>query len=231
MIAPLKVRNEINGNEEQVYALLDSASDQSFISSALSERLQLTPHSETSIIVNTFGGHAEKKHVKRVEALLLNQKEQSLKVTLLTNHTITQTIPISELNMEDKLFLEDKFPNFENYWLLDPAAEIIPEILLGIDYFNLILQVNEPVLQLPSGLHMTPTFFGPVISGKPSHPVQPSSSNSINMYNSQCTQEHSNLDYSDLWKLPGVGTDELHTNEELNQQIIANFYSTVQIKE
>ncbi|KAK6029837.1 Pao retrotransposon peptidase, partial [Ostertagia ostertagi] len=81
---------------------------------------------------------------------------------------------------------------------------------------------------------MTPTFFGPVISGTINiDKSQPSQlyNNIISTYTTQGSfHEQPNMDYSDLWKLPGIGIDELQTNEELNKQIIANFYSTVQLK-
>ncbi|KAK6031838.1 Pao retrotransposon peptidase, partial [Ostertagia ostertagi] len=231
MVVPLRARNENNNSEEQVYALLDSASDQSFISLPLAQRLQLIPHFETTIIVNTFGGHAERKHVTCVETLLVNSQEQSIKVKLLTHDIITHPLAIIDLQTEDKIFLEEKFSNDNAIWLQDSTIEVTPDILLGIDYFNDILQTNEPIIRLPSGLFMTPTFFGPVISGtvttsdtEPQHFYD----HIIRTYTTQCSYEHSDLDYSDLWKLPGVGIDELQTNEELNRQIIANFYSTVQ---
>ncbi|KAK6023881.1 hypothetical protein OSTOST_10319 [Ostertagia ostertagi] len=184
-----------------------------------------------TIIVNTFGGHAERKHVTCVETLLVNSQEQSIKSNTYTRHYNTKPSTIIDLQTEDKIFLEEKFPNNHAIWLQDFTIEVNPDILLGIYYFNDILQTNEPIIRLPSGLFMTPTFFGPVISGtvttsdtEPQHFYD----HIIRTYTTQCSYEHSDLDYSDLWKLPGVGIDELQTNEELNRQIIANFYSTVQ---
>ncbi|KAK6023990.1 Tas retrotransposon peptidase A16 [Ostertagia ostertagi] len=225
MVVPLKIQNKYINKREQVYALLDSASDQSFISSSLLERLHLIPRSEISITINTFGGHAEKKHVKRVEALLLNLQEQPLEVTLLTTNTISHAIPLLELNEEDKFFLKCNFPNLQEYWLHDATTEVVPDILLGMDYFNIILRTGEPLVQLPSGLHMTPTFFGHIICGAPHNKNTKMKllSNKIsnvnhtkctNINHSQCTYNQTNFGYSNLRKLPNAVNEVLHTNDE-----------------
>ncbi|KAK6032749.1 hypothetical protein OSTOST_01057 [Ostertagia ostertagi] len=202
-----------------------TSSDQSFISSSLLERLHLIPRSEISITVNTFGGHAEKKHVKRVEALLLNLQEQFLEVILLTTDTISHAIPLLELDEGDKFFLKCNFPNLQEKWLHDTTTEIIPDILLGIDYFNIMLRTSEPLVQLPSGLHLTPTFFGHIICGAPHNKntkmkllsnkvnnVNPTECTNIN--HSQCTDYQPNFGYSNLRKLPNADNEVLHTNDE-----------------
>ncbi|PIO54297.1 hypothetical protein TELCIR_24343 [Teladorsagia circumcincta] len=224
MVVALKIQNESVNKEEQIYALLDSASDQSFITSSLSERLQLKPRSEVSITINSFGGHIEKKQVKRVEALLLNAKAQSMNVTLLTNDKITNPIPLLGLNNEDKFFLRSNFPNLRDFWLHNATTQVIPDILLGIDYFNIILQLNKPLVQLLSGLHMTPTIFGYVITGVPHNnntQLEPPSIKAINVNHSQYTHEQRNTDLFDSRRPPNVDTKELHKTNKPKKHIVA----------
>ncbi|KAK6031440.1 hypothetical protein OSTOST_02413 [Ostertagia ostertagi] len=228
MVVPLIARNTHTNKEEQVYALLDSASDQSFITLSLAERLHLAPHSENTIIVNTFGGRAEKKHVRFIETLLPNSQGQSLYVRLLTTDNITNVLTIIELQPEDKHFLEENFSTPPEM-IQDLRTEVVPDILLGIDYFNTILLITFRTIH-DSHIFRASNIRIITINIDNSQPSQ-LYDNIISTYTTQGSfHGQPNMDYSDLWKLPGIGIDELQTNEELNKQIIANFCSTVQLK-
>ncbi|XGW14205.1 hypothetical protein V3C99_000489 [Haemonchus contortus] len=165
MVIQAQAKNELNNKTEHAYAILDSASDQSFISSSLASRLQLDTEYETIINVNTFGGRAEVKKVKHITVALLNENGHSIEVSLLTVDTLTHILTLPQLPMEDQLFLSQTHPHLEKALSQDSSMDIIPDILLGIDYFHKILLTNEPVISLPSGYFITPTIFGPVISG------------------------------------------------------------------
>ncbi|KAK6010971.1 hypothetical protein OSTOST_23953, partial [Ostertagia ostertagi] len=180
---PNRFKPPANASSERPTYINSIDSDQSFISLPLAEHPQLIytiAHYdfETTIIVNTFGGHAERKHVTCVETLLVDSQEQSIK-------TYKQKIKPS---------WKTNFSNNQR----DNGSKTNSRMISGTT---------------TTERHRTSTLL------RPHYP---------HIYHPQCSYEHSDLDYSDLWKLPGVGIDELQTNEELNRQIIANFYSTVQ---
>ncbi|KAK6031895.1 hypothetical protein OSTOST_01942 [Ostertagia ostertagi] len=178
MVVPLIARNDHTNKEEQVYALsrfrFGSIIYYIIISRTPTPRASLRKHHHCKHIRGTC-----REKTCQVCRNLVAQ----LSWTILT-YTITNVLTIIELQPEDKHFLEENFSTPPEV-IQDSRTEVVPDILLGIDYFNTILLGSY---------------------GQP------------------------NMDYSDLWKLPGIGIDELQTNEELNKQIIANFYSTVQLK-
>ncbi|KAL6723080.1 hypothetical protein Aduo_018123 [Ancylostoma duodenale] len=110
MIVPLYIRNNTNEQLERVFALLDSASEQSFISTRLVNRLMLQSSNETTITVTTFGGHAERKKVKRVEAHLYNDSGQCMEIQFLTHEKIMPRLHLDELSSKDKETIEELFP-------------------------------------------------------------------------------------------------------------------------
>ncbi|EYC34740.1 hypothetical protein Y032_1516g3908, partial [Ancylostoma ceylanicum] len=232
MIVPVHICNMRNGEKEMVYALLDSASDQSFIAESLVKRLGLPTLSELSITVTTFGGRAERKYVRKVKTDLFNAGNEAMEIEMLTHETITPTLFLTALSTEDMEVVKE---NFAEATETLNQSKVNPEVLIGIDYFNYVLKTNEPVIQLPSGLFATPTFFGPVISGSSrrdaEHPENGKMYESLLHTHVTQTKYEPHPDYSDLWKLPGVGIDDLETEEEENQRITEEFYSTVEIKD
>lgn len=235
MIVPVIVHNTEEGSSETTFALLDSASDQSFISSSLAVRLNLKTQAEISIIVNTFSGRVERKEVKRATTLLSNSQGEGINVELLASDKLTQALNLCEITPQDKLYIQERCLYGEDIWITSISNETVtPEILIGIDYFNAIMKLSEPVTRLPSGLFITPTLFGPVVSGVQRKEDESEIDNLNNNTFHTCGQQHQDIhdmDYSDLWKLPAIGTEDFHTEEELNKQIIDTFYSSVQMQD
>ncbi|KAL6727979.1 hypothetical protein Aduo_009798 [Ancylostoma duodenale] len=69
---------------------------------------------------------------------------------------------LDELNSKDKETIEELFPGKSGK--LYPT-NVEPDILIEIDHFNNVMQFEEPITWLPSGLYIGWTFFGPVLSG------------------------------------------------------------------
>ncbi|VDO85063.1 unnamed protein product, partial [Haemonchus placei] len=236
MIVPVQIQSSESQEKETVLALLDSASDQSFISTSLARRKNLKTQNETTILVNTFGGRAEKRRAKRVITSLFNREGDHIKVELLTNDTITPPLNMGSLLPEDDLFIQEHFPTEEWHWISrTTCGTVVPELLIGMDYFNAIMQLHTPVIRLPSGLFLTSTFFGLVVSGVPDATNEQTELASygkriLNTYMIfDSTSNH--MDISELWKLNTVGIEDMSTQEEVNDQIVADFYSTVQVKD
>ncbi|EYC34850.1 hypothetical protein Y032_1344g3836, partial [Ancylostoma ceylanicum] len=162
MTIPIQIRNLHSGRLEEVWALLDSASDQSFIMDSLVQHLGLPVQTESHVTITTFGGRAERKKTHRVNLTLYNYSGEEMEVSLLSFDRLTSTIFIEELSQQDREVIQLNYPQFE---FGETSQQIEPNILIGMDYFNTIMKLNQPILQLPSGLVVQDTFFGPLISG------------------------------------------------------------------
>ncbi|VDL75696.1 unnamed protein product [Nippostrongylus brasiliensis] len=87
------------------------------------------------------------------------------------------------------------------------------------------MKLNDSVTRLPSGLFITPTFFGPVISGVSRDVDFISDTNPQNQILNTCTRQLTNeddFDTTEPWKLPGIGIED---------HIVDNFYATVQFQD
>ncbi|KIH55209.1 Tas retrotransposon peptidase A16 [Ancylostoma duodenale] len=236
MIVPIQIGPTQSEEKETVFALLDSASDQSFITTSLAQRLNLKIYNETNIVVNTFDGKAEKRRVKRVVTPLYNSLGDYITVEFLTHEKITPPFRLGCMLPQDSSFIQEHFSEQEVQWISQVTnITVTPEILIGMDYFNTIMVLHEPVIRLSSGLFITPTFFGPVISGVPHEDNwRPEKDNFyeqiVHTYTAHNTSDR-HLDISDLWKLPTIGIEDMITEEEINKQIVNDFYSTVQIQD
>ncbi|KAK6018353.1 Pao retrotransposon peptidase [Ostertagia ostertagi] len=235
MVVPVQLQSPQGQNNETVLALLDSASDQSFISTSLVRKMNLKTQKDTTIVVNTFGGRAEKKRVQRVITSLYNSDGDHIKVELLTSDHITAPLQMGSIHPQDSSFIQEH-SDVESQRIVQMISDrVVPEILIGMDYFNSILKLNQPTIRLPSGLFLTPTFFGPVISGAPHYDDAQSEKDTISKRlvhtYTAIDSNDKNMDISELWKLNTIGIEDMSTDEEINNQIIADFYSSVQIKD
>ncbi|CAJ0591193.1 unnamed protein product [Cylicocyclus nassatus] len=226
MTVPVKIRNNSSGQMETIMALLDSASDSSFITIEAVRRLNLKSHSERIITVTTFGGRAYQRSTKRVEVTLFNYNGQPMEVTLLTHENITKPLCLCDLTEEDLRFLEDNFILTDKSLLRQTTVN--PEILLGIDYFNSILIIDKQPIQLPSGFYVTPTFFGHVISGSHFGHLEHSSS----WGNHSLTVDVEDLYHQyEMFQSNEDNWVNAPTQQQEKEQIMNNFNSTVQIRE
>ncbi|CAJ0607277.1 unnamed protein product [Cylicocyclus nassatus] len=226
MTVPVKIRNNSSGQMETIMALLDSASDSSFITIEAVRRLNLKSHSERIITVTTFGGRAYQRSTKRVEVTLFNYNGQPMEVTLLTHENITKPLCLCDLTEEDLRFLEDNFILTDKSLLRQTTVN--PEILLGIDYFNSILIIDKQPIQLPSGFYVTPTFFGHVISGSHFGHLEHSSS----WGNHSLTVDVEDLYHQyETFRSNEDNWVNAPTQQQEKEQIMNNFNSTVQIRE
>ncbi|KAK6032824.1 hypothetical protein OSTOST_00981, partial [Ostertagia ostertagi] len=218
-----------HGNKPSLMPLRASASDQSFILNSLAKTTEDLKENHYNMVNTSLVDEARKEASERCE---LTSQFSSL-----TPRPITETPPLhlGDISPQDRAFIQDNFSSSEARCIIDAATgTITPEILIGMDYFNSVISLHQSVIRLPSGLFMTPTFFGPVISGVTTHDNDNTEQRCFYEHIVQtCTSTHPydndfHFDISDLWKLPGIGIEECCTEEELNQQIVENFYSTVE---
>ncbi|KAK6009927.1 Tas retrotransposon peptidase A16, partial [Ostertagia ostertagi] len=164
MVIPVTVYNPSNQLKESVYALIDTGSTRSFISCSLAKRLDLPSSSSSSYILTTFGGKQEKRKSRKCSACLVDLRGEEIHMNLLSVDVISHTIILPRLSLSD---ISHAHQYLSNESLLNEAdIEVSPDILIGIDYYNNIMNVTETPLQLPSGLQAIPTIFGHVVTGK-----------------------------------------------------------------
>ncbi|KAK5977842.1 hypothetical protein GCK32_003055 [Trichostrongylus colubriformis] len=227
MTASVYIRDPLTGKVESLVALLDSASDSSFITTSAVRRLHLPSHSERIITITGFGGHMEKRKTTQVQVRLFNFVGDSIAVSLLTQDHIIDPLHFCELTTADLQFINERLPQTNNQWLSLTDSPVTPEILLGIDYFNTILSLDQQPLQLPSGLHLRMCFFGYVISGIQSH------GDSRAYEREQCRTLCTEIEdvFEPLASFQFEEDDYSKTKQEEIQDVIDNFYSTVQIRD
>ncbi|EYB84716.1 hypothetical protein Y032_0311g2141 [Ancylostoma ceylanicum] len=199
--------------DELLTVFLDSGSQYSFIRKSLALRLGLPLYCPQNITTLTFGGHEFTEESARVTLTLWDQYDEPVLIHLWTREVIT-TVP----SVED---------------LGDPAynpsdGRVQVDVLIGIDYYWRIVDLHKNE-QLPSGLILSHTRFGPVISGL----TNPESTDVASVALSSNT----------IMDVDSVGTDELvrrlfgldtvglqdPAGASVDAQVIEQFYRTVRV--
>ncbi|CAJ0597163.1 unnamed protein product [Cylicocyclus nassatus] len=154
MVVHAITRNLKTSMDELLTIFLDSGSQYSFICTSLAYHLGLTFKNTRTVTTLTFGGHQFTEDSSEVTLTLWDQLDRPIQLQLWTRDTIT-TVPKTN-NMDDT-----------NNTYVDGRVEV--DVLIGIDnYWRVVdLHRNE---KLSSGLILSHTRFGPVLSGL-SYPV------------------------------------------------------------
>ncbi|KAK5974454.1 hypothetical protein GCK32_013342 [Trichostrongylus colubriformis] len=111
---------------------------------------------------------------------------------------------------------------------------VVAEILIGMDYFNAVMKVKNLLLvfhQSSSRLRQPSS----VLSYQESYQTYQNSEidNLCSRLVYSCSVLDSNkkdMDETYLWKLNTIGIEDMTTDEEINNQIVSDFYSSVQIE-
>ncbi|KIH47865.1 hypothetical protein ANCDUO_22070, partial [Ancylostoma duodenale] len=145
MVVHAPTYNRRTATDELLTIFLDGGSQYSFIPLPLN----LPHHCTQNVTTLTFGGHEYTEESARVTLTLWDQYDEPVLIHLWTREVIT-TVP----SVED---LEDPSIN--------PAdGRVQVDVLIGIDYYWRIVDLRKNE-RLPSGLILSHTRFGPVISG------------------------------------------------------------------
>ncbi|VDO57831.1 unnamed protein product [Haemonchus placei] len=150
--------------------LLDSGAQRSFIKSSPGASLKLTLPSTTSFTTVGMGELRETFQSNEVR-ITLRSCHSSKKIHHLSIFTIdkltTQT-RTAELSKEDKSFIKEKKISIAQRSLI--AADVSPDLLVVQELLHRILDHSSATIKLPSGLVLTPTISGYIISGTSSIP-------------------------------------------------------------
>ncbi|KJH44638.1 hypothetical protein DICVIV_09326 [Dictyocaulus viviparus] len=156
LIGGARVRNIQKHTSEPIDIILDTGADRSFITSELSERLQLPNVATRNLLIQPFGTKApiEKKcSITRILLYDSGGKQHEFTVTKIDN--ITKPLRRYELSSEDTSFLKSKNIKLS----IDPRTRNIrPQLLLRCsDVFKLMDRGLDSGVTLPSELQLVPS--------------------------------------------------------------------------
>ena len=219
------------------HVLLDSASQRTFMTEQLANRLKLRSEGTELLSVSTFGaGRAASMDTYVVQFQVKLKDGSYMKMYANVLKQITGGIRRGRLDQKDLEFLqmlpEEKLADFV------PNTDEITnvDLLVGADYFWDIVGGEKVVL--PSGMFMLPSRFGYIVTGRCPEGSHVQSSNPcallVAVQLNQDTCDHIlqcsvNVSLSDcpsletLWSLENIGiTDLLETNDDENALIRFN---------
>ncbi|CAJ0606483.1 unnamed protein product [Cylicocyclus nassatus] len=203
MVVHAVTRNYKTNKSELLTVFLDSGSQYSFICTALAKHLGLSFRNTRTITTLTFGGH-QYTESSEVTLTLWDQYDYPIQLELWTREKIT-TVPRTN--------------NCYDSTIVDPADRVEVDVLLGIDnYWRVVdLHRNE---KLPSGLILSHTRFGPVLSGI-QHPVVSNTLSTIHNFSDEDEPE-SERSIRSFLGLDVLGLDE---GEDVDADVIRQFFS------
>ncbi|CAJ0609138.1 unnamed protein product [Cylicocyclus nassatus] len=206
MVVHAVTENYRTRTDELLTVFLDSGSQHSFICTSLAKHLGLPFRNTKEVTTLTFGGHQFTEESSEVTLVLWDQYNYPIELELWTRETITTVPRTNTRNDSDIVDYEDR-------------VEV--DVLIGIDnYWRVVdLHKNE---KLPSGLTLSHTRFGPVLSGL-KYPVV---SNTLLASKTLFTDDEPVSDHlvRSLLGLDTVAMEEHENAEDAN--VIKHFYDT-----
>ena len=207
-----------NGCKISARALLDSASQRTFVTEQLAKQLQLPLQQKELLSISTFGGKRPEGLDTYVVQFSISTKEGSL-ITLSANvlQQITRPIQRGPLQNSDLEFLQviSSETLADNIPKISSLADI--DILVGSDYFWDIMGRERVVL--PSGLLLLSSKLGYILTGKYCDPID--TKDCEGQITACVVTSHASDPCLDLWSLE---------NEELELELrydVINIYDVI----
>ncbi|EPB75863.1 hypothetical protein ANCCEY_05023 [Ancylostoma ceylanicum] len=144
---------------------LDSGAQKNLIKSGTSEDLNLRITGPTSFTTSGMGEIQQVFNSNEAQ-ITWNGINSSKKLENLPVHTkekLTTSLTTAELSEADLNFISTSDIVVAQQTLA--RTSVSPDILIGQDPLNTVIDYGNPVLTLPSGLILTPTVFGYTIFG------------------------------------------------------------------
>uniref|UniRef100_A0A7I5E549 CCHC-type domain-containing protein n=1 Tax=Haemonchus contortus TaxID=6289 RepID=A0A7I5E549_HAECO len=165
LVGQARVLNPTTAELEEIYVMLDTGADRSFITDDLADRLQLKVVSATRLEINTFGSRKPmKKTYTNTVLRMWDMEGTEHEFTVTCIDTITTPLKRSSLSTEDKKFLTENNIHVS----IDPSIKKLqPAVLLGCaDLFSVLDVGLKTEYTLPSGLKLIPSRLGYLITGR-----------------------------------------------------------------
>ncbi|KAL6742844.1 hypothetical protein Aduo_015948 [Ancylostoma duodenale] len=218
MLISARIFNRFTSLLEDIDILLDSGSQTSFISNSAVKRLGLPTYSPKHLTIVTLGGHSTSEMSTSADVQLVDLNGKTLNFTMNTKERLTAPHNTAPVTKEDVLAILSL--GIEVHPVR--STGVTPEILLGIDYFWDVVS-REPSKVLPSGMVLTHTRFGPIISGTEFF-------HTSHVLTDPPDLDDDHHDVSKLWELDAIGiTDNPDPvrDEEESERVIKQFFDTV----
>ncbi|CAJ0594271.1 unnamed protein product [Cylicocyclus nassatus] len=206
MVVHAVTKNYKTDTDELLTVFLDSGSQFSFICTSLAKHLGLSFRNTRTFTTLTFGGHQFTEESSEVTLILWDQYNYPIYLDLWTRERITTVPRTNTQNDKD---------------IVDLGDRVEVDVLIGIDnYWRIVdLHRNE---KLPSGLILSHTRFGPVLSGQ-KHPL---ATNTLLATKTPLDDDEvaTHQLIKSLFGLDLVATEEEENTEDANT--IKHFYDT-----
>uniref|UniRef100_A0A914XCT4 Integrase catalytic domain-containing protein n=1 Tax=Plectus sambesii TaxID=2011161 RepID=A0A914XCT4_9BILA len=199
----------------KVHIFFDSGSQRSFITQELANKLKLEKEDEDILSIYTFALNKPQQMKSSTVEVGVALKDGSRKIIkasalpMLTNKLQRKALKSTDFNIFNQISvkeLADDLPT-EN-------EAIIPDILIGSDYFWEFLEPKE-IIKCPSGLFLIPSKVGLLIGGKGETEEETTNSNMFTIITSaeERGQVHSKTKLSkmavksveEFWSLEAIG--------------------------
>ncbi|KHJ90605.1 hypothetical protein OESDEN_09548 [Oesophagostomum dentatum] len=200
--------------------LLDTGSERSYIREQTVRALDLHLGKFRSLTVLTFGGRPIVENSADTQLTIIDSESCLIKLSLNTRPAITKLIDTYNVDGRDRNYLENLgiFPRRHS------RKEVDIDVLLRIDYFWKVVNYTQTE-RLPSGMVLTHTRFGPIISG-----YAHKQSTNVCAVNIAADEDDTPRDViSKMWDLETIGIrdDPILLEKSENEAIIEHFYNTV----
>ncbi|EPB65165.1 hypothetical protein ANCCEY_15772 [Ancylostoma ceylanicum] len=201
---------------QRLMVLLDSGSQHSYIRKSIAIQLGLVLEKSRLITTIAFGGHRHTEESFLVHLTLQDQYRQPFDLELWTRETIT-SIPRSHCPSE-----ETKTPRAFGE---ESAVDI--DVLIGINYYwEAMTPINNQ--KLDSGLILSHTRFGPVLSGTQNSMPSHTHCAGTSLEDDELTSKTDRM-IRQLFELESAGITE--ESEAETSEIIQHYYNTVIVKD
>ncbi|WKY15693.1 hypothetical protein Q1695_000857 [Nippostrongylus brasiliensis] len=181
-MASAMIYNEAEARYLPITILLDSGAQRSFIKARYESLLGLPTIRTTSFTTSGMGELQETFNSTELRITLRSNRGSAKlhQLPIFTKEKLTTTTRTAHLSRADKEFIKKEKVIIAQRGLF--SREVLPDILIGQDLLNQIIDHEARAIKLPSGLMLTPTIFGYTVSGSSDKTAHSTDEN-----NSQCS--------------------------------------------
>ncbi|KAL6726800.1 hypothetical protein Aduo_008734 [Ancylostoma duodenale] len=213
MIVNAPTYNFKTESEQLLTMFLDSGSQYIRLSTALNLGSDLTNLQQITIL--TFGGYQQTEASYQVSVTVMDQSNKPMHLKLWTREFITSIPRYSSTLVSNCATSKEAYP----------SENINVDILIGIEYYWNIVD-SENMQQLPSGLTLVPTKFGPILAGIQKYCAF-SCASSL-----QSSEEHGDEDATEILVRQLLGLRNVGISDDLtsmNAEVVQQYYDSVKI--
>ncbi|EYC10154.1 hypothetical protein Y032_0057g2793 [Ancylostoma ceylanicum] len=177
MTAEGSVWNQRTNQFEKILFFFDTGAQKTLIRESAADELGLSKQSTEICSMSGIGGHTESFQSSLVSLKICTAFGRQVDITAQTKPVLTKGFSSVTLSEEDKDFLQSN-----ELCICNPRVRgehQNPHILVGLDYYYQLVPPNAAPVQMPSGLYIAKTVFGPSIHGRGTLPTDAIGNNTM----------------------------------------------------